>query len=77
MADCKRCGDSGVIETGNNDLPCDCPAGKKAKFNVAGVKGTVSGEEVKRHFLNGSPEPCLPSSVRVQTTPSVPVSNQP
>ena len=57
MAACKICDDSGVIETGNNDLPCDCPAGKRAKFNVAGVRGLVSGEEVRRHFLNGSLEP--------------------
>lgn len=46
-----------MIETGNNDLPCDCPAGDKARFNVAGVKGLVTGAEIKRHFFNGSPEP--------------------
>jgi hypothetical protein len=57
MPKCKDCGDTGVIDTGNNDLPCDCPAGAKAMFNVAGVHGQVTGEEVRRHFLNGSPEP--------------------
>ncbi len=51
------CGGTGVIETGNNDLPCDCPAGDRARFNVAGVRGTISGAEVKRHHLNDSPEP--------------------
>lgn len=57
---CERCGDSGVIETGNNDLPCECPAGKTALFNEAGVQGPVTGAEVRRHFLNSSPEPILP-----------------
>jgi len=56
---CRKCNDTGVIETGNNDLPCDCPAGAKAMFNVCGVKGPVTGEEMRRHFLNESPEPLL------------------
>ena len=54
---CKKCNDSGVNETGNNDLPCDCLTGDKALFNVAGVDGPVTGAEMKRHFLNFSPEP--------------------
>jgi len=29
-------------------------------FNVAGVTGQVSGAEIERHFLNGSPEPIEP-----------------
>jgi hypothetical protein len=61
MPKCKKCGDTGVIDTGNNELPCDCPAGAKAMFNVAGVRGKVTGEEVRRYFLNGSPEPIEPS----------------
>jgi hypothetical protein len=32
--DCRRCNDRGVIETGNNDLPCDCPAGDMQLFNT-------------------------------------------
>lgn len=43
---CTKCGDSGVIETGNNDLPCDCPAGDNAFFNVTG-EGKVSGKDLK------------------------------
>lgn len=32
--DCDRCNDTGVHETGNNDLPCThCKAGANAKFN--------------------------------------------
>lgn len=54
---CENCKETGVIETGNNDLPCDCPAGDTVLFNIAGVTGMVTGAEVKRHFLNGSPEP--------------------
>ncbi len=54
---CKRCQDTGVIDTGNNDFPCDCPEGKKALFNTAGVVGPVTGDEINRHFLNNSPEP--------------------
>jgi hypothetical protein len=54
---CKKCNDTGVIETGNNDLPCNCPAGEKALFNQAGVDGPVTGAEIKKHFLNSSPEP--------------------
>ncbi|MDO8583741.1 MAG: hypothetical protein Q7R83_01020 [bacterium] len=57
MPNCTRCNDTGVIETGNNDLPCDCPAGDTAFFNEAGVKGPVTGAEIKRHFYNGCPEP--------------------
>lgn len=54
---CLRCKDIGVIDTGNNDLPCNCAAGDTAKFNVAGVKGPITGAEVKRHHLNDSPVP--------------------
>jgi len=54
---CSACNDTGVNETGNNDLPCDCPAGDAALFNQAGVRGPVTGAEIKRHFLNGSPDP--------------------
>mgnify|MGYP001560599678 CR=1 FL=1 len=53
---CTKCNDTGVIETGNNDLPCDCPAGDEALFNEMGVIGPVTGAEVKRYFLNSSPE---------------------
>ena len=54
---CSYCNDTGVIETGNNDLPCDCKMGDKALFNDAQVVGgSVTGAEVKRHFLNNSPE---------------------
>lgn len=69
---CTACHDTGVIDTGNNDLPCDqCPAGRTALFNTAGVKGPVTGEEVMRHFLNGSPEP-----IRTGRTP-IPASSLP
>jgi PleD family two-component response regulator len=55
---CKYCLDTGVIETGNNDLPCFCPAGDKAQFNISEVEGrSVTGAEVKAHFLNNSPDP--------------------
>ena len=57
MPKCANCKDTGVIETGNNDLPCNCPAGATALFNQAGVEGPVTGAEIKRHFLNDSPEP--------------------
>lgn len=58
--DCKLCGDTGVWETGNNDLPCpECPKGSSAVFNVCTRDGhkKVTGEQVRRHYLNGSPEP--------------------
>lgn len=54
---CKKCNDTGVVETGNNDLPCDCPKGDTALFNQAGVSGPVTGAELKRYFFNGCPEP--------------------
>jgi hypothetical protein len=57
MPTCHKCNDTGVFETGNNDLPCSCPAGGAALFNQAGVKGPVSGAEMRRHFMNNSPEP--------------------
>ena len=43
---CMRCGGTGVVETGNNDRPCDCDAGDKAIFNVAG-RGAVLGHQLK------------------------------
>ena len=42
---CRRCNDRGVIETGNNDLPCDCPAGDMQLFNTE--RGTETGAEIK------------------------------
>jgi len=62
---CDKCNDTGVIDTGNNELPCDCPAGDQAMFNEAGVDGPVSGEEVRRHFLNSSPEPIETGGERI------------
>ena len=59
MAHCNKCNDTGVIETGNNDLPCSCPAGDTALFNETGVRGPITGRQVKRHFLNSSPSPIL------------------
>lgn len=62
---CIKCSDTGVIETGNNDLPCDCPAGDAALFNQAGIEGQVTGAEIRRHFLNNSPEPIHPGRDRI------------
>lgn len=48
---CKRCNDTGVYETGNNDEPCDCPAGDTAEFNVCKLGGglrVVTGAELRR-----------------------------
>lgn len=53
---CPKCGGTGVIETGNNDLPCDCLAGDKAVFNDA-VLGRVTGKEIRAELLhNGKGE---------------------
>ena len=46
---CPECNDTGVIETGNNDLPCECPAGDTALFNDADL-GTVTGAQLKDKF---------------------------
>lgn len=59
MSTCSKCDDKGVIETGNNDLPCDCSTGQKALFNQAGIEGLVTGAEIQKHFLNNSPEPIM------------------
>ena len=45
---CHYCRDTGVIETSNNDEPCDCHAGNSAQFNVAGMLGPVTGRELKK-----------------------------
>lgn len=45
MAICPKCNDTGVIETGNNDLPCDCPAGDSPVFNT--VWGEKTGAELR------------------------------
>ena len=71
MPKCANCKDTGVIETGNNDLPCNCPAGATALFNQAGVEGPVTGAEIRRHFLNNSPEP-----IEIGTD-SIPASSSP
>ena len=39
---CTSCNDTGVYETGNNDLPCSCPAGATAMFS-----GGQTGAEVR------------------------------
>lgn len=57
MPNCSKCNDTGSIDTGNNEMPCDCPLGATALFNQAGVNGPVTGAELRRHFFNGSPEP--------------------
>lgn len=46
---CNECGGTGVIETGNNDLPCKCFAGDMAMFNVAG-RGQVQGHILKKEM---------------------------
>ncbi len=66
--ECLRCDDMGVIETGNNDLPCVCPLGAIALFNVAGVNGAVTGTEIRRHFQNGSPEPIRAAQGNVEAS---------
>ncbi len=68
MALCKKCNGTGVIETGNNDLPCDCSAGETALFNNADVKGSITGAELRRHFLNNSPEPIAVGRERISAS---------
>ena len=70
---CSKCAGTGVIETGNNDLPCDCPAGAAAKFNVSAPGGMrqKTGAEIRQEEtyrrnqsanwpLQSKPEPPLP-----------------
>ena len=65
ISGCKTCNDTGMISTGSNDVPCDCPAGDTAMFTVVGVEGLVSGTEVKSHFQNDSPEPIHPEEGKI------------
>ena len=58
---CTKCDDTGVIDTGNNDFPCDCPAGDKAQFNSCRPGGGVAlltGKQVRTEMnaWRGSPE---------------------
>ncbi len=47
---CTKCNDTGVIDTGNNDLPCEsCIKGKTALFNVGGGE-QQTGEEVLQNY---------------------------
>ena len=46
---CERCDDTGVIDTGNNDFPCDCPAAETVIFNVMG-RGQVTGKQLLDEF---------------------------
>ena len=43
---CSHCGDTGIIETGNNDLHCDCEAGATAILNVCMTTGPGKVEAV-------------------------------
>lgn len=49
MAPCKECNGTGMDDSGNNDMPCDCQAGDTAIFNVAG-RGQVSGATLKKEW---------------------------
>lgn len=65
LPNCIECYDTGVIETGNNDLPCDCRLGAIALFNTVGVDGPVTGSEMRDHFLNNSPNPIETTGGRI------------
>lgn len=52
-APCTRCSNTGIVKTGNNDLPCNCQAGDKALFSVAGADHPVPGRKV-RQLLNSA-----------------------
>lgn len=47
---CPKCGGTGVIETGNNDYPCQCASGDTALFNVSGMNSPVSGKRYKQEL---------------------------
>lgn len=49
---CSKCNDTGIIVTGNNDIPCDCDNGNDALFNVAGHAQPISGEELHKGLIN-------------------------
>lgn len=63
---CERCGDTGVLKCGDNDIPCVCPVGDNVEFYAKGVIGRVTGAEVKRHFLRSSPEPLGPEKGQIR-----------
>lgn len=51
---CPHCSDSGVVETGNNDLPCEhCPKGDTAVFYVAGQSSPIDGAQLKANRRRG------------------------
>jgi len=52
MATCGKCKD-GVIETGSNDLPCDCPLGDAVTFTerIRGGTRMLTGAEIKAEDL--------------------------
>lgn len=51
MSKCTKCDDTGVIETGNNNLACDCQVGETALFNVTGIDSPTE-EEYMFHLVN-------------------------
>ena len=62
MPNCEDCKDTGVIETGNNDLPCpNCPAGQTAVFNTP--EGAKTGAELLAR-LYVTPPPRGPKPVQ-------------
>jgi hypothetical protein len=70
-AKCSKCNDTGVIVTGNNDLPCTCEAGDTARFNSWNsdkqMTETVSGAQLKKELNYNSSTVVVPS---LQSPPS-------
>ena len=74
------CGEckNGVIETGNNDLPCDCPLGDTALFNTVDFPGPVTGAVLKqrrpalRQLRDFKPKPVPPTPPAPKLPPPTP-----
>lgn len=50
---CSYCKDTGYIETGNNDLPCEkCYRGSEALFNVSYSRYPVKGKDLIKSNYN-------------------------
>lgn len=48
---CPKCRDTGILKTGNNDLPCSCSAGDTATFNTG--HGLMTGAALREALRGG------------------------
>ena len=60
---CRKCGDTGINDLGNNDEPCECIAGDSAMFNDISY-GNILGKDLKEKLKNSIDHPASYEAIR-------------